>query len=132
MKVRRSIVSRRTSWWTWRGELDLFLAIAAMGFLYPTAATAQVSTPVDLPDGPAKPGFDITRFHGAGSGWFKTFYVAKYESLQQVLTARRVAEDTRGLVTDTATGKLALLTDQMAFHHIAQGHAGGKDWMVTF
>jgi hypothetical protein len=40
--------------------------------------------------------------------------------------------DTPVLVTETAAGKLALLTDQMVFHHLAQGRADGKDWLATF
>ena len=36
------------------------------------------------------------------------------------------------LVIETAGGRLAFLRDQMAFHHIAQGRAGDKDWMATF
>jgi len=98
--------------------------------------TAQVpnaeSSPVDLPKGPAKAGFDISRFSAAGNGWFETFYVTDTQPLRDVLKAERVAEDTRLLVTDTADGTLALLTDQMGYHHIAQGRAGGKDWLVSF
>jgi hypothetical protein len=90
------------------------------------------SKPVDLPKGPAKAGFDISRFTSSGNGWFETFYVTDARPLRDVLKSGRVAEDTRLLVTDTAGGKLALLTDQMAYHHIAAGQAGGRDWLVTF
>lgn len=97
------------------------------------AAFAQItSNPVDLPNGPAAPGFDIKRFSNAGNGAFETFYVQKTEQLKNVLDQSRVAADTRVLVFSTAGGKLALVTDQMAFHHIAQGTDGGKDWMATF
>jgi hypothetical protein len=87
---------------------------------------------VDLPNGPAKPGFDISRFSNAGNGWFETFYVKDTQLLRDALKSSTVAEDTRVLVTDVADGRLALLTEQMAFHHIAQGSAGGKHWLVTF
>lgn len=118
----------------WRKPLHLLVAIAAVTvlFLVPAAAQERESAPLDLPKGPAKPGFDITRFSNAGNGWFETFYVKKTESLRDALKAGKVAEDTRLLVTETKAGKLALLMDQMAYHHIAQGHAGGKDWMATF
>jgi len=113
--------------------LGLFLTAAAVGLLRPGAAAAQQeSKPVDLPDGPGSPDFDITRFSNAGNGWFETFYVKKTESLGRALKAGTVADDTRVLVMETKAGRLALLTDQMAFHHIAQGRAGGKDWMATF
>ena len=92
---------------------------------------AQGKVPSQLPNGPAKPGFDIRRFAPNG-GIFKTFFVDKTESLRKVLEDRRVAEDTALLVTHTAAGNLALLTEQMVFHHLAQGRAGGKDWLAAF
>ena len=116
-------------------RLRLLLTIAVATFL-PVVAAAQgfnrPNVPVDLPKGPAKPGFDITRFNNAGNGWFQTFHVKQAELLRDALKAGKVAEDTRVLVTDMATGKLALITDQMAYHHLAQGSAGGKDWLVSF
>lgn len=104
------------------------LAVAVMGAQGPN----RPSKPVDLPNGPAKAGFDISRFSSAGNGWFETFYVKETRPLGDALTGGTVAGDTRLLVTDTVGGRLALLTEQMAFHHIAQGSAGGKDWLVSF
>lgn len=113
--------------------LELFLAAAALaGFMYPAVAAAQADKPAELPSGPAKPGFDITRFSSAGNGWFETFYVKETQPLRKVLDEGKVVADTRVLVTQTAGGKLALLMDQMAYHHIAQGRAGSKDWLTTF
>ena len=108
---------------------------AALGVIYQAAWAQGVdrpSAPVDLPKGPAKPGFDIARFSSAGNGWFKTFYVTETNPLQKVLEQGKVAADTKVLVTTTAAGRLALLTDQMAYHHIAAGQAHNKDWMATF
>lgn len=76
--------------------------------------------------------FDIERFSNAGEGWFETFHVEETHSLQDMLNAGRVSETMAVLVTETAVGKLALITDQMVYHHIAQGTANGKDWMATF
>lgn len=76
--------------------------------------------------------FDINRFSNAGEGWFKTFHVEDTLSLKDALESGMVNEDTAVLVTETAAGSLALITDQMAFHHLAQGTANGKDWMATF
>jgi hypothetical protein len=113
--------------------LTLLLALAVAAGVIPAIATAQQpNKPVDLPSGPAKPGFDIKRFSGAGNGWFETFYVKETEPLKRALDEGKVAADTRVLVTQTAAGRLALLTDQMAYHHIAQGSAGGRDWLATF
>ena len=76
--------------------------------------------------------FDIDRFSNAGVGWFETFYVDEMLSLQSLLDEGIVSEDAAVLVTEIADGQLAMLTDQMAFHHIAQGSVDGKDWMATF
>jgi hypothetical protein len=111
-------------------------AMAAAALLSVAVVAAQgpnrPNAPVDLSSGPAKPGFDISRFSNAGNGWFETFHVKQTEPLRDALKAGKVAEDTRLLVTDIASGRLALITDQMAYHHLAQGSAGGKDWLVTF
>jgi hypothetical protein len=97
-----------------RGGPAVGWLIVALAFvsLIPLAAQLPESRPADLPNGPAKPGFDISRFSSAGNGWFDMFYVKDTELLRDVLKAGKVAEDTRLLVTDTAGGKLALLTDQ--------------------
>jgi hypothetical protein len=110
------------------GSLSVLLAIAIAG----AQGRGLTSRPVDLPNGPAKPGFDISRFSNAGNGAFETFYVKQTQLLRDALNAGTVAEDTRLLITDVADGKLALITEQMAFHHIAEGSAGGKDWLVSF
>lgn len=110
------------------------IRIAALALLTLPAHAQQPreSLPVDLPKGPAKPGFDIKRFSNVGNGWFKTFYVEHSAPLQQALAEGKVANETRLLVLQTAAGKLALLVDQMAYHHIAQGTENGKTWMATF
>lgn len=112
----------------WGGLIVGLIATGAAS----ASAQPRESRPVQLPPGPAKAGFDIKRFSNAGNGWFETFYVEKTELLSDVLRAGRVAPNTRMLVFQTAEGRLALVNDQMSFHHIAQGKAGGKDWMATF
>lgn len=118
----------------WRRGLHLVVSLAGVGILCPAAGTAQFppNAPADLPNGPAKQGFDISRFSNAGNGWFQTFHVKDTQPLRKALADGKVASDTRLLVTETAGGRLALLTDQMAYHHLAQGRARGKDWMATF
>lgn len=80
----------------------------------------------------AQGNFDIERYSNDGEGMFETFHVAGTELLAAALEKGVVAEQTQLLIAQTAAGPLALLTDQMAFHHIAQGTAAGKDWMATF
>ena len=60
--------------------------LVAAAFALPGPAAAQPeSLPVDLPDGPAAPGFDIDRFSNVGNGWFDTFYVERTEPLTDAL-----------------------------------------------
>lgn len=110
----------------------LLPAAAGLGLAGVVAAQPRQNLPVDLPDGPAKPGFDIERFSNAGNGWFETFYVEQTEPLREALEDGRLAPDTRMLIIETAGGNLALVTDQMAYHHLAQGTSEGKHWLATF
>ena len=109
----------------------LLLVLLAVVWAGPAAAQRE-SQPVDLPDGPASDGFDIDRFSNVGNGWFETFYVESTEPLVDALQDGRVANEERVLVIETAAGPLAFLQAEMAYHHIAEGRAGGKDWMATF
>lgn len=112
--------------------LHLFVAVGAATRVGLVMAQPGENLPVDLPDGPAAPGFDIDRFSNAGNGWFETFYVEQTAPLRQALDAGRLEAGTRMLVIETAGGNLALVTDQMAFHHLAQGTSEGKHWLATF
>lgn len=76
--------------------------------------------------------FDINRYSTLGAGMFITYYVDDTRSLKTVLEDGIVTKDTELLVTKTAAGNVALIRDQMAFHHIAQGSANGLEWMATF
>ncbi len=79
-----------------------------------------------------EPEFDITRARvGAGSR-FEPFQVHETRSLREAFGAGVVESDTRLLVMAHAAGRLALLTDQMAYHHVAQGDLAGEPWMVSF
>ena len=76
--------------------------------------------------------FDINRYSTFGEGFFITYYVEDSQPLQAALDEATVTKETVLLVTKTAAGNLALIRDQMAFHHIAQGSANGLEWMATF
>ena len=113
--------------------LERLVLVGVVGVLYTAPADTQPqNVPADLPDGPVADGFDISRFSSAGNEWFETFHVEHTEPLADALQGRRVGNETRVLVIETAVGPLAFLQDQMAFQHIAEGRAGGKDWMATF
>jgi len=123
----------------WRRAVGPPLVVFALGFAGPAPTVAQapssklvVSGPLQLPKGPARAGFEIGRLNSENYGAFEPFYVTETQPLGKAFEDGKVAADTRLLVTETAAGRLALLTDQMAYHHLAQGRAGGKDWMATF
>ena len=92
-----------------------------------SAARAAQSTPSS-----GQPAWDIDRFRPTPSDRFETFHVTDTSPLREALRAGSLQEDTPVMLVETAAGPLALLPDQMAYHHIAQGRAGNKDWMATF
>ena len=96
------------------------------------SAEQIVSRPLEIPKGTAKPGFDLARLNTENYGSFVPFFVKETQPLSEAQNRGLVAADTPVVVTETAGGRLALLTDQMAYHHTAQGRAGGKDWLATF
>lgn len=106
---------------------------AALALVPVTARSAdRGAAPFILPDGPAKTGVDVSRFNFTLRGSFEPFVVTSTRSVREAMSARLVAADTDVLLTSTAAGPLALLTEQMAYHHIAQGRGGGEDWLVSF
>lgn len=76
--------------------------------------------------------FDPSRYDPTVEGYFQEFNVEETMLLQEALQAGVAVPGTWVMVTETASGPLALLTEQMAFHHIAQGTADGVGWMATF
>ena len=63
---------------------------------------------------------------------FEPFRVSESELLRDAMSSGRLQGDTRVLVLDHPAGRLAFVTDQMAYHHVAQGETGGEPWMVSF
>lgn len=84
-------------------------------------------------DRASRPGterFDISRL--AMHGTFEAFQVTRTQPVRDALSEQLIAVDTDVLVTTTPDGPLALLTEQMAYHHVAQGRSRGRDWLVSF
>src|SRR5687768_15990779 len=94
------------------------------------ARTADRATGTLVPSGPAKEGVDASRFNFAMHDTLDPFHVTTMRPERDALSARLVAAETDVLVTATAAGPLALLTEQMAYHHISQGRAGGQEGLV--
>ncbi len=63
---------------------------------------------------------------------FDPFPVATTEPLKDALEAGKVGEETAVLLLARGNTRLALLTEQMSYHHIAQGELEGEPWMVAF
>ena len=78
------------------------------------------------------PEFDMSRWRDLGVDLFETNRVTETQRLRDVLDAGTVQPDTPVLLTETAAGPLAFVTDQMSFHHLAQGEADGEPWLVSF
>ena len=60
------------------------------------------------------------------------FDVRAFRSLSDALAEGLVQPQTRVLIMEHPKGRLALVTDQMAYHHTAQGDMDGEPWMVSF
>ncbi len=72
---------------------------------------------------------DIARI---GGGRFEPFVVSETELMRDAMSAGKLQKDTRVLVLNHPAGLLAFLTDQMTYHHVAQGEIDGEPWMFSF
>ena len=76
--------------------------------------------------------FDINIARMGVGSRFEPFRVSESEPLRDAMSAGKLQGDTRVLVMDHPAGVLAFLTDQVAYHHVAQGEIDGEPWMVSF
>jgi hypothetical protein len=77
--------------------------------------------------------FDIERAFLHDGSRFEPFLVEETRSLAEALAEGRIDDDTSLLVMEHPdAGRLALVTVQMAYHHVAQGEIAGEPWMVDF
>jgi hypothetical protein len=76
--------------------------------------------------------FDASRAWLSDKDEFEPFYVKVTRPLREALACGDVREDTPILVMEHDAGALALLTQQMSYHHLAQGEMAGEPWMVSF
>ena len=76
--------------------------------------------------------FDIDIARIADGSLFEPFRVSETEPLRDAMSAGKLQGDTRVLVLHHPAGTLAFVTDQMAYHHVAQGEIDGEPWMVSF
>ena len=78
------------------------------------------------------PGFEPGRAILSDVWGFDPFPVTTMTSLSDALDAGKVGKETGVLVLRRGDTRLALLTEQMSYHHIAQGVLAGEPWMVSF
>ncbi len=77
--------------------------------------------------------FDPDRLYLVAEDTYLPFVVEETLPLSRALEEGRLDGETSVLVMDhPEAGRLALVTDQMAYHHVAQGEIAGEPWMVSF
>lgn len=78
------------------------------------------------------PSFDPDRAMLAERPNFDAFRVSETRSLADALKDGAVERQTPLMVMQRDEATLALITTQMAYHHVAQGNLMGEPWLVTF
>ena len=76
--------------------------------------------------------FEVERAMLLDSTVYVRFDVTATRSLREALDEGLLQEQTRVLIMEHSNGRLALVTDQMTYHHTAQGEIEGEPWMVSF
>jgi len=75
--------------------------------------------------------FDINRALILNQNIFAPFLVQHTTPLQTEFHRGRVSSTTALFVLDQPSRQMALLTEQMNYHHVAQGEIDGNPWMAT-
>ena len=112
----------RVRWRRWKRALTVLAALPIASILATGALPGQEAAD-----------FDIDRAYQVDSTVYAPFRVEKTRPLVRVLEEGELDGQTSLLVMEhPAAGRLALVTDQMAYHHVAQGEIAGEPWMVSF
>lgn len=78
------------------------------------------------------PSFDPDRAMLGERPMFDAFRVSETRSLADALKDGAVQRETPLMVMQREGATFALITTQMAYHHVAQGNLMGEPWLVTF
>lgn len=78
------------------------------------------------------PSFDPDRAMLGERPNFDAFRVSETRSLADALKDGAVQRETPLMVMQREGATFALITTQMAYHHVAQGNLMGEPWLVTF
>ncbi|NIR44186.1 MAG: hypothetical protein GWN99_08690 [Gemmatimonadetes bacterium] len=77
-------------------------------------------------------GFEPDRALLSDTTRWRPFDVSETQPLAEALAEGQIHDDTPLLVFEGPAGPVALLVEQMAYHHVAQGEMAGEPWMVSF
>jgi hypothetical protein len=116
-----------------RPSQPIYLAAFILALVAVAPAAAQEMTAVDPdPDMPVKDGFDT----GRAIFWSKPNFIPlrdpDWQPLKGALRSGAIAEQTPVVIFEAGGETLALVSSQMAYHHVAQGDVNGEAWMVSF
>ena len=75
--------------------------------------------------------FDSNRATLRDKNIFPPFQVEVTVPLKEALESGDVQEDMDLILIERNTRTLALLAQQMVYHHVAQGELAGEPWMVS-
>lgn len=76
--------------------------------------------------------FDAKRAVLSKRDMFRPLAVQQTEALADAMARKQVRPETPLLLLERDGAALALLTDQMVFHHVAQGELNGVPFLATF
>ena len=76
---------------------------------------------------------DPKRFGKADRFFFAPFDVQSMAALTSVMERKELANDNLVIVAEVNGGhQIGFATEQLAYHHVAQGSINGEPWMVSF
>lgn len=112
----------RVRWRRWKRALTALTGLPIASLLASGALQGQEAAD-----------FDVDRAYQVDSTVYAPFRVETTRPLLRALEEGELDGQTSLLVMDhPEAGRLALVTDQMAYHHVAQGKIAGEPWMVSF
>ncbi len=109
----------------------LILALLPLSGAAPAEAQQWTAIEPD-PDMPVKEGFHVNRAIFWAEPNFVPLRDPEWRSLEVALRSGAVERDTPVVVFEAGGRTLALVSSQMAYHHVAQGEVAGEPWMVSF
>jgi hypothetical protein len=119
-------VHKKLSW------AKLATPAVALAILAPGASAQRFAEIEADPNLPVKEGFDTDRAMLFAEPNFVPFRDPEFGSLRSAMLEGDVADDTPVLAFEAGGQTLVFITEQMAYHHVAQGTMRGEPWMVTF